>query len=63
MSGIKWVDKNKVVCHGCGMVVRLTNKKDHALACQKIEDQQLLRMASLFSNLSTETNIRLIKRS
>lgn len=63
MSGIRWVNKNKVICPGCGVVVRLTNKEDHALACQKIEDQQLLRMASLFSNLGTETSVRLVERS
>lgn len=56
-------NKSRTICQGCGEILQLTSKEDHAKACQEAEVDQLVRMAKMFNSLGTKTSVRLINRS
>lgn len=56
-------NKSRTICQGCGEILQLTSKEDHARACEKAEVDQLVRMAEIFNSLGTETSVRLVERS
>jgi hypothetical protein len=56
-------NKSRTICQGCGEILELTSKEDHAEACRQAEGDQLLRMAEIFNNLRTKANVRIVVRS
>ena len=51
-------NKSRTICQGCGEIVQLISKEEHAEGCRLAEGRQLLRMAQLFNKLGTETKER-----
>ena len=44
-------NKNRIICQGCGKILKLTSKEDHAKACEKAQSDHLLWMSRQYQKL------------
>ena len=56
-------NKSRTICQGCGEVLELTSKEDHAKACEKAEVDRLVKMAEIHNKLGTDTKVTYFEES
>ena len=56
-------NKSRTICQGCGEVLELTSKEDHAKACEKAEVDRQVTVAAIYALLGTDTKVTYFEES